>query len=391
MSNIASIAAGLLTGLISPQQHSHGDPTNDEQYVLETMNRARFDPFGEGLRLGIDPREGLEPAEAERVGRRPPLAFNLALLEAARAHSRDMHRRSFFDHVNPDLLDPGMRAANAGYFGSRVGENIAAGSNPALHSSAQLHDLLVIDATVEGRGHRKHILDVSATDPPVYREVGIGYAAFPEPNAKGFRAFLTEEFGRRSVGPFLLGVVFHDANRNGFYDPGEGIPGVEIRHDRGSSWAATSSSGGYACSVGTHGTVTVTPSGGGVPWPASVVKKARLEGENVKVDFTTSDASDTDSDGMPDAWETRYGFNPGVSSDADLDSDGDEMTNLEEFQYSTAPNDPASRLGSAPAAPPFTPAPADSGDEDSSCGSGGLDLLLVLAVLLARRHRRIVY
>ncbi|MCR5413175.1 MAG: hypothetical protein K6F50_00415 [Kiritimatiellae bacterium] len=48
---------------------------------------------------------------------------------------------------------------------------------------------------------------------------------------------------------------------------------------------------------------------------------------------------DHDSDGMPDDWENKYGFNPLDSSDADLDPDDDGFTNLEEFQAGTNPKD----------------------------------------------------
>jgi len=46
---------------------------------------------------------------------------------------------------------------------------------------------------------------------------------------------------------------------------------------------------------------------------------------------------DDDNDGMPDAWELQYGFNPLDASDAALDADTDGLTNLQEFQSDTIP------------------------------------------------------
>ena len=40
---------------------------------------------------------------------------------------------------------------------------------------------------------------------------------------------------------------------------------------------------------------------------------------------------DSDHDGMPDAWETRYSLNPNSASDGSADADGDGYTNIEEF------------------------------------------------------------
>ena len=45
---------------------------------------------------------------------------------------------------------------------------------------------------------------------------------------------------------------------------------------------------------------------------------------------------DTDGDGIPDKWETRYKLNPKDPADAALDSDGDGFTNLEEYEASLA-------------------------------------------------------
>lgn len=52
---------------------------------------------------------------------------------------------------------------------------------------------------------------------------------------------------------------------------------------------------------------------------------------------------DSDGDGMPDDWEMAHGLNKNLN-DADLDPDGDRMTNLQEYLAGTDPQDPASRL-----------------------------------------------
>jgi hypothetical protein len=58
---------------------------------------------------------------------------------------------------------------------------------------------------------------------------------------------------------------------------------------------------------------------------------------DLKVFWITQDLNDTDSDGMPDTWEQRYGFDPYDPSDAILDADQDGVTNLEEYQAGSNP------------------------------------------------------
>lgn len=57
----------------------------------------------------------------------------------------------------------------------------------------------------------------------------------------------------------------------------------------------------------------------------------------------TVTGGDTDGDGMPDAWESANGTNPGVN-DANVDLDGDGMTNLREYWAGTSPTNAASAL-----------------------------------------------
>jgi hypothetical protein len=47
--------------------------------------------------------------------------------------------------------------------------------------------------------------------------------------------------------------------------------------------------------------------------------------------------TDSDHDGMPDAFETRYNLNPSSAADAAVDSNGDGYTNLEEYLNGRAP------------------------------------------------------
>ncbi len=58
--------------------------------------------------------------------------------------------------------------------------------------------------------------------------------------------------------------------------------------------------------------------------------------KEVKIDFSTLDS---DSDGLPNGWEKANKLNASDPADADLDTDGDGFTNLEEYQAKTDPQD----------------------------------------------------
>ena len=55
----------------------------------------------------------------------PPLAWLPAAAQAAQAHSDDMARRNYFDHVSPDGRGVVQRLQEAGVHIQRVAENIA--------------------------------------------------------------------------------------------------------------------------------------------------------------------------------------------------------------------------------------------------------------------------
>jgi uncharacterized protein YkwD len=92
-----------------------------------------------------------------------PLVADGGLAGVARAHSADMRDRDFFDHENPDGLDPFDRAEAAGRTNAQA-ENIAYGQpTPAA----------VMDAWMDSRRHRANILDCDL------RTLGVGIAEGP--------------------------------------------------------------------------------------------------------------------------------------------------------------------------------------------------------------------
>ena len=59
---------------------------------------------------------------------------------------------------------------------------------------------------------------------------------------------------------------------------------------------------------------------------------------------TSSELVDSDGDGIPDAWELQYGFDPNNIADAGLDPDGDTTSNLGEYVAGTNPTNATSVL-----------------------------------------------
>jgi uncharacterized protein YkwD len=113
----------------------------------------------------------------------PALTRQAQLDSAAVTHSRDMVTRCFFDHVNPDGADPGVRIAATGYQANSWAENIYKGSGN-LGSAAE-----AFDAWKNSAGHRANMLSAEVT------EIGIGTAL----DSSGFMNW-TNVFGRRRAG-----------------------------------------------------------------------------------------------------------------------------------------------------------------------------------------------
>jgi hypothetical protein len=229
-----------------------GDPTPVEQELLELMNRARRDPLGEADRLGIDLNEGLPEGtlSGEPVA---PLAMNLELLKAGRAHAQDMLDRNFFAHNAPDGSTPFERIRSAGYRFQAAGENLSFSGNTRRITPegavASMYRGLFVDEGIPGRGHRTNILS------PQFREAGVAFRTgrFTQ-NGITFNAVMNAtSFGARyGQRLFVMGVVYDDRNKDGRYTAGEGLPGVKINLS-GATWG-TRAAGAFtfAVSRGTH-------------------------------------------------------------------------------------------------------------------------------------------
>lgn len=73
-----------------------------------------------------------------------------------------------------------------------------------------------------------------------------------------------------------------------------------------------------------------------IPYDATVCPYCRAPQPEIR----DPEKFDGDGDGLPDAYETKVGLNPVDPSDAVLDSDLDQFTNLEEYSTGTDPMDP---------------------------------------------------
>ncbi|HYF36207.1 MAG TPA: CAP domain-containing protein, partial [Prosthecobacter sp.] len=275
--------------------YSIGQPTDEEQYYLELINRARANPTAEGVRLAAttDPDVtgaydafnvdlNLMKNEFSALAVRPPLAMNEDLMQAARAHSQDMFTNVFQGHGSTNGDDLGDRATDAGYNFGSLGENVFSFAESVFHGHAGFE----VDwggggtgGMQAGRGHRMNIHGT-------FREVGIGVV-------KGTKTagattvgpqLVTQDFGTaQGATPLVTGVAYYDLNGNSFYDMGEGIGGLTVTVDGASVQAVTANTGGYAVPVpATNTSRAVTFSGLGVNSGGTATIAALA---NAKVDF----------------------------------------------------------------------------------------------------------
>lgn len=281
-SSVVLMAACLGHQVLSatPQRFDHGNPTNYEQLLLELVNKARANPEAEAARLKIGLNDNLPKDRRITTTPKQPLPFHPALIAASRAHSKWMVDNDIFSHTGANNSDGGDRMEKFGFVFSGAfawGENISGVWEPEEFDLVKMtHD--THDGLFRSPTHRPNICGEQ------FAEIGIGLhtGEFLE-NKKSMLG--TQNFAASSKflpDPWLLGVVFLDADKDGTYDAGEGIPGVTVTLADGSWDAVTSSSGGYAVPCAGFGSLDVTFSGG--PLAQAVVRTINRKGKNLKVD-----------------------------------------------------------------------------------------------------------
>jgi hypothetical protein len=284
LSAVGFTPAGGATGLHAPTTaYNHGDPTPQEQLMLELVNRARANPPAEAARFGMDLNENLPP-DTISPHPKPPLAFHPHLITAARAHSDWMLAADVFSHDGENGSTPGDRMVAAGYVFSGSwtwGENIAwkgtTGTPNPTQFSVDMHEGLF-----RSPGHRENLMHAP------FDEIGIGIRSgvFTLEDVDYNAVMATQNFARSgsTPAPLVLGVVFRDANGDQAYSVGEGLAGVTVTPAAGGAYAVTSGTGGFAFPApATSGTITVTITGPGLAAP--LTKTVNLAAVNVKLDF----------------------------------------------------------------------------------------------------------
>ncbi len=250
--------------------YDHGNPTAEEQYMLELHNRARKDPNAEALRLELDLQDGIPV----NITPQPPLAMQKNLCETADNYSAIMYELGMLGH-SVDGSNFQDRASFFNYTGFVFGESVASFFNPVL-----LFRMLMEDAGWETFGepyHREFILGVTSNTRG--NEIGIG----------NYQNYYCDILYGRSNTLYLLGVIYNDTNENDFYDIGEGLGGVQIMPDKGDYWTLTSSSGGYAIPITLNGTIALTVSGGDLSTSITKYVDVSTIGENIKIDFRSGE------------------------------------------------------------------------------------------------------
>lgn len=265
--------------------------TDQEQLLLELVNRARANPEAEAARYGVALNQGLDPGTISSTAKQP-LAPHQILINIAGLHSQDMLDRDYFSHTTLGTSNGVVqRAVNAGYPTTAVGENISwDGSTGAINQNQQVFDRH--RALFLSPGHRQNLLH------PPYIDAGMGvrYGVFTSGGTNFNAAMVTENFGIRNVNPAITGVVYTDLDGNNFYSIGEAV--------RSGTVSAVNSATGatYTENIGNSGSYSLNvPSGTYMVTAAFRLSNVdyfsnstvQVSTSNVKADFQSGNASIT--------------------------------------------------------------------------------------------------
>ncbi|MFW5859714.1 MAG: CAP domain-containing protein [Planctomycetota bacterium] len=303
---LASAVGGVAGVESSPWIATGGPPLIDrwpgdvEIACIEWVNAIRVDPAHTvdailararfALPLTVAPVDW-QRCRSELLACRPAprLVTDPALYVAARNHARYLllHLASGPNETqgSPGFTgaSPYARMSAAGYRGVSIGENqVVAGQLGAPWIAMLVDPGGGSGGMAPLRAQRTSLLDNRAN------EAGLAMVA------KDGRQVVVMSYGRCYAPRLLGGVVYRDANRNGRYDPGEGVGGVRIDTSHEGSEAARSwPSGGlrleladrmpFACTA-THDGMTFTRAFDAGVEPAWLEWRLPLEGDRATID-----------------------------------------------------------------------------------------------------------
>ena len=194
-------------------------------------------------------------------------------------------------HEAADGKSYSQRLDAAGY-----SDRASSGENAYAYADSVFQSMqaFLFDWGVADNGHFRNIMQPDKAAADSYSDVGIGIA---RTSANGLGPMvITQNFAsEKGHRPQLLGVVYEDADRDGFYTPGEGEGGVTIEAENlatGQTYSArTWEAGGYQIPVDPGATYRVTETSGGKVLESREVSVSRV---NVKVDFARAAGDDAD-------------------------------------------------------------------------------------------------
>jgi uncharacterized protein YkwD len=223
------------------------NPTAREQEFLELINRMRLAPAAE-LDLLINSSDpdiraaltyfnvNLDTLRTQwsRLTAAAPLAWSSQLNDVASAHNQKMiqydqqsHQVGVYDSSGnlTTAYEPGIggRITAGGYNFTNAGENIYAYGKSIPYANAGFAidwgGTAATGGIQDPAGHRDNMMSSN------FREVGISVTDETNPSTQVGPLVVTQDFGNRTAlrgKAWLLGAVFQDTNRDGWYQSGEG-------------------------------------------------------------------------------------------------------------------------------------------------------------------------
>jgi photosystem II stability/assembly factor-like uncharacterized protein len=248
------------------------------------------------------------------------------------------------DHFNPQLIYAGgegglWRSENAGDSWEQIGG--AFKTEMQGNHAIMRNDIIPTDNEIDYSSGKaiitlhawEGVFDIK-TDPSVANRLyvsafGKGKGLYRSDDAGlTWKKLITDDVMRGiSIAPQDSNILYATSSQN-YYSGGQGNSlGILYSTDAGNTWL--SANDGMAWNYGGMIEIETGEKPGIWAWsPGTGVQYAKIPSSLI---------TDTDKDGLPDAWETSHGLDKNNPFDAQQDPDMDGLTNLQEYQHNTDP------------------------------------------------------